>query len=249
VRLSYPDWIVDWARQELGDADGIEALAAMNQAATVTRRADGYVQDRASQWVTVAVGAQPGERVLDLCAAPGGKATALAEAGAHVTAVDRRPHRAATVQENARTLGVPPSDLAVVVADGRAAPFGPETFDRVLVDAPCSGLGVLRRRPDARWRVTPTDVTELADLQQALLTAAAALVRPGGRLVYSVCTLTEPETTDIDTWLADALPDLEAVAPPEPWQPRGRGGWLLPQWEGTDGMYLLMLDRPAEGAP
>jgi 16S rRNA (cytosine967-C5)-methyltransferase len=103
---------------------------------------------------------------------------------------------------------------------------------------------VLRRRPDARWRISLDAVDELALLQRELLSAAAALVRPGGRVVYSVCTLTAAETLGIDEWLADALPGLVADAPPgEPWQPVGRGARLLPQTADTDGMYVLGLHR------
>ena len=132
--------------------------------------------------------------------------------------------------------------MATVVADGLAPAWRSGCFDRVLVDAPCSGLGVLRRRPDARWRVRPDDVSRLAGLQKALLTAAIPLVRPGGVLVYSVCTLTRAETTLIDRWLADEHPELEPLTPPgDPWVPAGRGTLLLPQAAGTDGMYLLSL--------
>src|SRR5207249_3993206 len=97
-----------------------------------------------------------------------------------------------------------------IVADGRAPPLREGVFDRVLVDAPCTGLGVLRRRPDARWRVDASAVEQLAALQRALLRAAAALVRPGGRVVYSVCTLTRAETVGIDEWAARDLPGFHA---------------------------------------
>jgi 16S rRNA (cytosine967-C5)-methyltransferase len=247
VRLSYPDWIVDWAIAELGPLDGLAALEHMNRAPAVHERADGYVQDPASSWVADAVGARAGERVLDACAAPGGKATALASRGARVVAADARPHRAGLVRDNARRLDL---RVPVVVADARTPPFAGGTFDRVLVDAPCSGLGVLRRRADARWRVQPGDVTELAVLQRALLTGAMGVVRPGGRLVYSVCTLTTPETVDIDGWLAEQEPGWRAVEPPgAPWRPHGRGAWLQPPWADTDGMFVLVLEAPAAGQP
>ena len=126
----------------------------------------------------------------------------------------------------------------------RRPPHRAGTFDRVLVDAPCSGLGVLRRRPDARWHVQPEDVDTLAALQRELLAEAVGLVRLGGTVVYAVCTLTRTETTDIDDWLASTRPDLVAVDPPgEPWEPAGRGARLLPQTAGTDGMFLLGLKR------
>jgi 16S rRNA (cytosine967-C5)-methyltransferase len=240
TRLSYPDWIFDRLVEDLGRDDALVAMETMNKAPSVHERPDGYVQDLASQWTAAYVGAQGGERVADLCAAPGGKATAMAEAGAFVAAGDMRPNRATLVRDNARRVGAP--RVAAFVGDGRCPPL--RVADRVLVDAPCSGLGVLRRRPDARWRIGPDAVDQLARLQKELLTAAANLVRPGGRLVYSVCTLTNAETRAIDEWLTDACPDLAAEpAPKEPWLPFGRGARLLPQSADTDGMYVLGLRR------
>jgi 16S rRNA (cytosine967-C5)-methyltransferase len=132
------------------------------------------------------------------------------------------------------------------VADACLPPLRPGSFDRVLVDAPCSGLGVLRRRPDARWRIQAADVPRLAALQRRLLAAALPLVAPGGLLVYSVCTLTLAETAGIDRWLAKAHPEMTPVAPPgSPWERVGRGARLLPQTAGTDGMFLLMLRTAA----
>lgn len=200
-------------------------------------------QDQASQALVLALGAEAGEDVLDMAAAPGGKATALAEImgdAGRVVAADLRPGRAALVRRAARRLGL--GSVHVVVADGRRPPFVPARFDRVLLDAPCSGLGVLRRRPEARWSLEPADVDALADLQRQLLAAAAAVVRPGGLLAYAVCTLTREETLDIDTWAAGQYPHLRAQPPPgPPWQPHGRGALLLPGAAGTDGMYLLLL--------
>jgi 16S rRNA (cytosine967-C5)-methyltransferase len=241
TRLSYPDWILDRLRYDLGEGDALAALETMDTAPSATERADGYVQDRASQWVAEAVGAEAGERVLDLCAAPGGKAIAMAATGALVVAADVRSARAGLVVANARGR----ADLGVVVADGTAPPFPAAAFDRVLVDAPCSGLGVLRRRPDARWRVDAESVDRLAAVQRALLDAAVPLVRPGGTLVYSVCTLTHAEGPGIDAWLAERHPQLDAQpALDAPWRAVGRGGRLLPQDAGTDGMYLLRLRAP-----
>ena len=241
TRLSYPDWVLARLVDDLGRADAMAALEAMNQAAQVHVRPDGYTQDLASQWAATYVGSRPGELVADLCAGPGGKATAMAYAAALVVAADVRPGRSGLVRDNARRLGL--VNVATVIADGRRPPLRP-TLDRVLVDAPCSGLGVLRRRPDARWRVTPGDVDDLAGLQRQLLAAAAGVLRPGGRLVYCVCTLTAAETVAIDEWLTAQHPELEAASPPEaPWQRRGRGVLLLPQSAGTDGMYVLGLTR------
>jgi 16S rRNA (cytosine967-C5)-methyltransferase len=247
TQLSYPDWIVARLARDLGPTSARAALTAMNRPASMTVRPDGYIQDRASQLVAAHVGARPGERILDVCAAPGGKATALAASDpALVVAADLAPDRAATVAANAARLDA--VDLAVVVADGVVPPWRPASFDRVLVDAPCSGLGVLRRRPDARWRVQPGDVPRLAGLQRRLLSASVSLVRPGGLLVYSVCTLSREETRGIDGWLARTEPDLEPLPPPgAPWQPAGRGALLVPQAADTDGMYVLAFRVPPVG--
>lgn len=243
VRLSVPDWVAGQLEDDLGPEDAAGALVAMNEPATVTERPDGYVQDLASQQVAAAVGAVPGERVLDLCAAPGGKATALAEAGGRVVAADVRPARAGLVAANASRLGLA-DRIDVVAADGTAPPWRPGSFDRVLVDAPCSGLGTLRRRADLRWRIEPEAVDRLAALQRGLLAAAADLVRAGGTLVYSVCTLTADESTEVDDWLAGERPDLAPLDPPgAPWRPWGRGAILLPQTAGTDGMCLFRYAR------
>jgi 16S rRNA (cytosine967-C5)-methyltransferase len=240
TRLSYPDWIFDRLVQDLGRDDAVAAMETMNKAPTVHERPDGYVQDLASQWTAAYVGAQAGEVVADLCAAPGGKATAMAETGAFVAAGDVRPNRATLVRDNAARVGT--TNVGTFVADGRRPPM--RAADRVLVDAPCSGLGVLRRRPDARWRISPTAVDELVVLQEQLLSAAADLVRPGGTLVYSVCTLTDAETSGMDAWLASTHPELAPESPPgEPWRPFGRGARLLPQTADTDGMYVLGLRR------
>jgi 16S rRNA (cytosine967-C5)-methyltransferase len=236
TRLSYADWIIDRLRVDLGEQDALDALLQMNEPADVTVRADGYVQDRASQWVAALVGAVPGDRVLDMCAAPGGKTTAM---DAFVVAADVQLSRATLLRAN---------DVGrVVVADGRSSPFARGSFDRVLVDAPCSGLGALRRRPDARWRIAPADVARLAALQCELVDAAVTLLRPGGVLVYSVCTLTAAESLGVDQHLASAHPSLLPLdRPGPPWRPWGRGGIVLPQDEGTDGMCVLRLASPAD---
>ncbi len=239
TELSYPDWIVARLEAELGPADARAALERMNRPPPVTTRADGYVQDLSSQWVADLVEAAPGERVADLCAAPGGKATRLAGM-ASVVAVDARLARAGLVAANGARLGIEPARLAVVAADAAAPPFPDATFDRVLLDAPCSGLGALRRRPDARWRIEAGDVDRLAALQADLVAAARRLVRPGGVFVYSVCTLTAAESTahDDGTWPA-------LSAPGAPWRPYGRGARVLPQDADTDGMTVLRYRRPA----
>jgi len=235
--LSYPDWVVERLVADLGESDALAALAQMNEPARPTQRADGYTQDLASQWVIEAVGAQPGELVVDVCAAPGGKATGMASSGATVVALDLYPQRAGLVVGNAAKLG---QTMPVLTADATRLPLRPGSADRVLVDAPCSGLGVLRRRPDARWRVQADLPERLSALQRDILDAAVTLLKPGGTLVYSVCTLTAAESTAIDAHLSaqhPALVPLDAVG--EPWQPWGRGAMVLPQTAGTDGMCLF----------
>ena len=173
------------------------------------------VQDEGSQLVALALAAAPIEgpdaRWLDLCAGPGGKAALLAalaaERGPRVVANVVQPHRADLVR---RALGLDsarpaspasPTRVAgveeVTVADGTAAPWDPGSFDRVLVDAPCTGLGALRRRPEARWRRQPEDLDALLPLQRALLTSALDLVRPGGVVLYATCSPVLAETRDV----------------------------------------------------
>ena len=241
VELSVPDWLIDRLVADLGLDDALAALAAMNRPAPAVVRDDGYYQDRASQLVAdlTGEGLVPGGRVLDLCAAPGGKATALAAAGASVVAADLRPARLGLVAQNADRLG---HAVALVAGDGRTPPFRPGSFDRVLVDAPCSGLGVLRRRADARWRGGEADLADLALLQTNLLAGAAALVRPGGQLVYSVCTVTEAETAGVDRRFREAEPRAEPEPVGRPWRPHGdhgSGGLLLPQDLDSEGMAVF----------
>jgi len=238
IELSYPDWIIETLTADLGEADAVEALRVMNRPAPAVTREDGYHQDRASQLVSevVADGLTNGAKVVDLCAAPGGKATAMASTGARVLAADRHQRRLNLVRSNAEGLGL---DLEVVVADATQPPFRPASFDRVLVDAPCSGLGVLRRRADSRWRVTPDDVTELADLQLSMLIAALPLVASGGMLVYSVCTLTAAETTGVDEQFREATGAVPVGPPTAPWRVNGAGGLLLPQDLDAEGMAVF----------
>lgn len=175
---------------------------------------------RAAVLIAQRVGAQAGMRALDLCAAPGGKTAVLAATGARVTAVDVHPARAKALEATLRRLGV---EAEVVTADGRSYRGGP--FERILVDAPCSGLGVLAGRPDARWRRTLEDVEELSALQVELVTHAGELLAPGGQLHYAVCTLNPQENEDI-------APAAGLVAHDE-----------LRTWpdEGDDGFYAACL--------
>lgn len=241
IELSYPDWIVERLELELGDR-ALPVLEAMNRPASVHVRADGYRQDPASALVSSLMRAGDGSIVLDMCAAPGGKATAIAASGAMVVGSDIRVHRAGLVAQAAAATA---ARVFAIAADGTNPPFREASFDAVLVDAPCSGLGALRRRPDARWRIEPGDVEALARLQAELLESAARLVRPGGQVVYSVCTLTGAESTAVDELVAAGGTALEARALPSQWEPWGRGGRLLPDRFDGDGMIAFDFRRAA----
>jgi 16S rRNA (cytosine967-C5)-methyltransferase len=163
------------------------------------RPPDGLVvvQDEASQIVPLVMDARPGERVLDLCASPGGKTTALAAAMQDrgiVVATDVRSRRMGLLREAVRRSGARHVHVLQVGAEG-PLPFRDGSFDRVLVDAPCSGLGTIRRDPDIRWRRQPDDLAAFARAQVALLARAGPLVRPGGRLVYATCS-SEPDENE-----------------------------------------------------
>lgn len=244
VELSYPDWIVDRLSADLGPERAVAALATMNEPASVHTRDDGYVQDPSSQLVAAAVPVGAGDLVLDLCAAPGGKATDLASRGARVIAGDQRLARVGLIAANRERLEL--DDLHVFQGDATTPPFAPASFDAVLVDAPCSGLGALRRRPDARWRISPADIDELAALQRSILTAAAPLVKPGGSLVYSVCTLTRAEATEVVAASSPALAALGLTAidaPSGEWEAFGPDTSVLVPGADADGMALARWTR------
>jgi 16S rRNA (cytosine967-C5)-methyltransferase len=221
--------------------DAVRAPGADPRRLDAVREGRAVPQDEASQQVVLATGAGPGDRVLDLCAGPGGKTTYLAAAvgpgGPPVVAVELHPHRAEMVRAAAERQGLA---VEVHVGDGVAPPLPEDArYDVVLLDAPCTGLGTGRRRPEVRWRRTPDDVADLAELQRRLLRAAADRVAPGGRLVYSVCTWTAAETTDVAAWLDAQVPDLTA----------GERRQLLPDADDTDGMYLATWERPERPGP
>ena len=223
---------------------GALLVRGIGDAAQVPAVAEGRAtpQDEASQAVVEVFAPRLGDTVVDVAAAPGGKATAIGErvGDGRVVACDVQAARIRLVSVARERLGL--DHVFPVVADGRALPVHDGSADRVLVDAPCSGLGVLRRRAELRWRTRPDAVPQLTHLQQDLLRAAARAVRADGVVVYSVCTLTADETSGIDAWAERALPELVADPPPgPPWRPRGRGALLLPHDAGTDGMYVLRL--------
>ena len=198
----------------------------------------------------------PDARWLDLCAGPGGKAALLAalaaERGARVVANEVLPHRADLVR---RALGGAEGVEEVTVADGTAPPWDRGSFDRVLVDAPCTGLGALRRRPEARWRRQPEDLDALLPLQRALLTSAVDLVRPGGVVLYATCSPVLAETRDVvgsllvkrdDVKLGDATALMTTAAGlradvPDCAGPLQGTVQLWPHRHGTDAMFLALL--------
>jgi len=205
-------------------------------------------QSRASMLVARVLAPAPGERVLDLCAAPGGKTThlaALMEGGGEILAVERNPGRAEALEQTCRRMGA--GSVRVLVEDA-TEPRPGASFDRVLLDPPCSGLGTLQSRPDRRWRATPESIDELAELQGRLLRVAAAATAPGGSLVYSVCTISRRESEDViasflDTgseWRTDDLgaeyPDWRDAHDPRFLQ-------LLPDRDRTDGFFIARLRR------
>ncbi len=200
-------------------------------------------QSRASMLPAIVLAPQPGERILDLCAAPGAKAThlaALSQNRADIVCVEPRPARASMLRELAERMG---AALTVIEGDGRTIPL-PGTFDAALVDPPCTGLGVLSARPDARWRRHEEDIADLVDLQAALLRRATNVVRPGGRIVYSTCTLLPEENEQIVLESGLERMDL-SVRFGQFAHARLDGALLtLPSRDHTDGFFVAGLRVP-----
>ncbi len=212
-----------------GDPGGIPAVA----------EGRAGVQDEGSQLVALAMTDAEldgrDELWLDLCAGPGGKAALLAalaaQRGARVVANERQPHRATLVSSALRAL--PAGTAHVLAGDGARPPWVPGTFDRVLVDAPCSGLGALRRRAESRWRRTPDDVDVLVGLQQVLLDVAIDSVRPGGIVVYATCSPVLAETTEVVEAVLGRRGDTDEVDRFQLW----------PHRDGTDAMFASTVRR------
>ena len=238
TRLSYPEWIIELLIKDLGKKKAFEMLEKMNEAPSVSVRDDGYRQDLASQWITDIIGVSKQDLLLDMCSAPGGKATALATQARKVVACDINESRHKLMHENKTNLSL--GNLTQVVSDGRSAPFSSHVFDHILVDAPCSGLGVLHRRADSRWRIEESDLKKLAKLQIDLLDSSVRLLKDGGVLSYSVCTVTNQETVDVVKSLENRHPNLipEKLFH-ERWRKIGNGLQILPQDFGTDGMSMF----------
>ena len=260
LKLSYPDWVEQVWTRDFGREQALALMRAQNEAPeTVVRLIRGEIegeptdipgayrvervdedalaegriwpQSRGSQLAGLVVGARAGERTLDLCAAPGGKATMLA---GDVTAVEKHPGRARELEENAARLGA--TNVSVVCADALELPPELRDYDRAIVDAPCSGLGVLASRPDLRWRAEP-----LHELQLALMRAAADRVRTGGIIVYSVCTLNADENEAVVD-ASGLVPEPLAEEWPQFAHPK-RPEFLLtrPDLHGTSGFFISRL--------
>ncbi len=220
------------------------------------------VQDAGSQLVTLALLAAPVDSDqgcwLDLCAGPGGKAGLLAATAlqreARLTAVEISEHRAGLVRQTLRAAVAAGAEVEVQVRDGRAVGAeSPDAFDRVLVDAPCTGLGALRRRPEARWRRTPADLTELGPLQRDLLGSALTALSSGGVAAYATCSPHVAETRLVVSDVVKRVPGVEVLDVRRLLEDRagvvlpqtgaGPGAQLWPHLHGTDGMFLALLRK------
>lgn len=236
--------------------DGIEAtagsicsnaviLSGQNIPENILENGLVYAQNEASMAVSLAVAPQRGQSIIDLCAAPGGKATHLAQIMGNVgriDAVDINGSRLKMVKDNAERLGV---DIINYIEGDSAQPVGLGEADHVLVDAPCSGLGVLSRRPDSRWRKSSEDIPRLADLQFKILSNAAGLVKRGGDLTYAVCTISDAETAGLARKFEAANPALKPVRINIPGLkfPEAPYARFWPQIHGTDGMFIAKWRR------
>ncbi len=228
-----------------GLAVGVHAAPGLAEGLVLQEPFDAYAsaqwargelmpQSRGSMTVARALAPQPGERVLDLCAAPGAKTTHLAALTGdegELVAVERHPGRADALR---RTLTRMHIRSATVQTGDAGAPRPGETFDRVLVDPPCSGLGTLQSRPDLRWRTNPERIADLAPQQARILAAGAAATDPGGTLVYSVCTISRAECEDVVDGFVAAHAGWEEEAVLR----------LAPDTDGTDGFFIARLRRP-----
>lgn len=200
------------------------------------------VQDEGAQLVTELLGDLRGAQLLDTCAAPGGKAIHAAQLGAHVTAVDASAKRLERVKEAAARLGAPLDWVVAEVTLGGIAALAGRTFTHVLVDAPCSATGIVRRKPDVKWSRQPADITRLAERQAAILEGALTHLAPGGRLVYAVCSLLRAEGEDVVEPFLARHPELSLVDPPAAFG--NRFFRSRPDVHGTDGFFAAVVTRP-----
>ena len=191
-----------------------------------------YIQDPSTLLAVAELDPQPGESVLDLCAAPGGKTTYIAQRmqnRGRITAQDSQPERLELIRENCARLGV--TCVEASVAPGGVLANPAKKFDRILVDAPCSNTGVMRRRIDLRWRIQPEEIERLRTEQLAILTQAAPRLKPGGTLVYSTCSLEPEENTEVVKQFIAAHPQFKLEQERE----------LLPFADAVDGAYVARM--------
>ncbi|AFC31957.1 ribosomal RNA small subunit methyltransferase B [Paenibacillus mucilaginosus 3016] len=214
------------------------------------------IQDESSMLVAEWVDPQPGERVLDCCAAPGGKTTHLAEkmqGRGEIVACDVHEHKHGLIREQAVRLGH--ESITTLTADARRLRehYAPESFDRILLDAPCSGLGVIRRKPDMKWTKTEAELGEICSIQQELLEAVHGLLKPGGVLVYSTCTVEPAENGEAVRAFLGRHPEFTPDAPPAAARPEGKEAeaveeasvQIMPYDYGSDGFYIARLRKRA----
>jgi 16S rRNA (cytosine967-C5)-methyltransferase len=215
--------------------------------AELAKTGEVYLQDEASQLVATTVGARAGERLLDLCSAPGGKTSHIAdltEDAAVIVACDIHEHRLRTVVSGAKLQGL--TSVHCLTLDGlMPLPFSDLSFDRVLIDAPCSGTGTLRRNPEIRWRISPADIKDLARRQRQHLFNAARVVKPGGRLVYSTCSIEPDENEDVvQTFLENNETfKLAKLTVDRSLLTSSGAARTWPHREGTDGFFICAFER------
>jgi 16S rRNA (cytosine967-C5)-methyltransferase len=206
-----------------------------------------YLQDEASQLVAHVLDARAGERVLDVCAAPGSKTTHIAARTPELSIIvagDLHEHRARTILKTGMRQGV--EHLSVVVHDAEnTLPYAERSFDRVLVDAPCTGTGTLRHNPEIRWRISARDILDLSRRQRGILAGAARMVRPPGRLVYSTCSVEPEENEEVVAHFLDENNTFKQVAVNTPPEILGEDGaartW--PHKSGADGFFIAAFER------
>lgn len=234
-----------WIHRRVTQAAKIDAEADVHHLGPFTR-GELEIQDLASQAVGLACDPDPGERWWDACAGAGGKSlhlAALMRGKGVVVATDANPYRLKEAVRRARKS--PFRNITTKEWDGRHVAGKPRSFDGVLVDAPCSAIGTWRRNPDARWTTEPEAIRRLAETQAQLLHAASAGVKPGGNLVYSVCTLTPTETTGVINAFLESHPDFHLDPFPHPFMEGSTDGKMLiwPQDADTDAMFVARMIR------
>lgn len=231
--------------------DAIKVIEGQLIETDVYKRGEVTIQDESSMLVARALDIEEGQAVLDACAAPGGKTTHIAErlnGLGYVQSLDLHEHKIKLIKNQAERLELTNVEASALDSRKVSEKFNENTFDRILVDAPCTGFGVLRRKPDIKWAKKPEDIERITVVQRGILDSQAALVKPGGKLVYSTCTIEEAENQDmvdsflkdhpefsIDTSMKDRLP--EALIP---YIEEGQLQ-LLPHYFGTDGFYIACL--------